>query len=78
VQKPFFDEHPEELKHIARKCLEIGLRRIVGGVHYPCDIRGAVIFNHYATQKWGVDKINELYEKYTEIAFTEGIDKIWK
>jgi len=59
----------EQLKKTARLCLEVGWRRVVGGVHYPADVRGAIIFVKHATQDWGHDDVTTLVKLY-EYEFT--------
>ena len=77
LRRFFFNRNENELRNLSRKCLEIGFRRVVGGVHYPDDVRGAAIFVRYATQSWGVERICDMYDEYVEIGFTRGIDTIW-
>jgi len=77
-RKAFFQQNEEELRNLARLCLEVGFRRVVGGVHYPSDVMGSVLFVRYATKDWEVEQICDLYERYATIGFTKGIDKIWQ
>jgi hypothetical protein len=61
----FRDNKTIDVDLIAQRCLEVGFRRVVGGVHYPADVKGAILFVICATKRWG---IRELHNKYIEYA----------
>ena len=65
------------LERMAKKCLEVGFRRVVGGVHYPSDVVGGIIFVKNATRDWGIKKLHHLYFDYAEKGFRDGINTIW-
>jgi hypothetical protein len=79
--KSFFEKGDAEsaalLERMAKKCLEVGFRRVVGGVHYPSDVVGGIIFVKYATKDWGIKKLHHLYFDYAEKGFRDGINTIW-
>ena len=54
----------EKLHNVARWCLEVGMRRVVGGVHYPADVKGAIIFVKHATGSWRNERVNMLVNLY--------------
>ena len=47
---------------IAQQCFDVGVRRIVGGVHYPSDVRGAFLVVKRITRDWKIERLIELYE----------------
>jgi hypothetical protein len=60
--KALFANNTGELKDLANKCFDVGMRRIIGGVHYPSDIVGAFHFVKYVTKDWKIEKLMHHYQ----------------
>lgn len=50
------------IEEIAEQCFDVGMRRIIGGVHYPSDIVGAFYVVKHITQDWHIERLIQLYE----------------
>lgn len=60
LNQTYFDKNVDELKLLRKKCFDIGIRRVVGGVHFVEDIVGAHIFHNMIFE--GQRKLNYLEE----------------
>jgi hypothetical protein len=52
--KPFFDAHTEILGWLVKRCLDIGIRRIIAGLHFPIDHEAAKVFVKEVVQDWNI------------------------
>lgn len=52
--KPFFDTHRDILQRVIVKCLDIGIRRIIAGLHFPMDHEAAKVFVAEVVEDWGI------------------------
>ena len=55
---------PDDVRGLAQRCADVGWRRVVGGVHYPSDVLGGIVFVRYATQGFNVDELLDMYEQF--------------
>jgi len=88
LHKEYFDNNDMERKSLARRCFGIGVRRIIGGVHFPDDIRGALMYCYLVMQNTtenteteghfqGTDKmLEEYYILVQKLDSDEGIKSL--
>lgn len=52
--KAFFDTHKDILKWLLTRCTDIGIRRIIAGLHFPIDHEAAKVFVKEVIQDWNI------------------------
>lgn len=50
----FFDSRKDILKWLVKRCTDIGMRRIIAGLHFPIDHEAAKVFVQEVVQDWDI------------------------
>jgi hypothetical protein len=61
--KTFFAQHPDTLRWLIEFCNDIGMRRIMAGLHFPSDHLAGAMFVLEITKSWDIPEYDRLVRK---------------
>jgi hypothetical protein len=65
--KEFFDKNPKVLQAVTNIFLDVGIRRIIAGLHYPYDHEGAKLFVEEVVKEWNIPKYVQLLARRASV-----------